>query len=133
MFPFCSESSHADPPKASFHRTSGDQETGRKVIRFLYVYNLELDLNSLKISLELQPRNNGLKDWKPARKLIKPNRKWSRESDSNRRPTHYECVALPTELSRQTLSSSALWRIPKYLANFKFPHPASRRRQFKGA
>ena len=27
--------------------------------------------------------------------------KWSRESDSNRRPTHYECVALPTELSRQ--------------------------------
>ena len=27
--------------------------------------------------------------------------KWSRRSASNRRPTHYECVALPTELRRQ--------------------------------
>ena len=26
--------------------------------------------------------------------------KWCRECDSNTRPTHYECVALPTELSR---------------------------------
>ena len=31
--------------------------------------------------------------------------KWSRESDSNRRPTHYECVALPTELSRRIPSN----------------------------
>ena len=25
---------------------------------------------------------------------------WSRGSDSNRRPAHYRCAALPTELSR---------------------------------
>ena len=27
--------------------------------------------------------------------------KWSLRSDSNRRPAHYECAALPTELPRQ--------------------------------
>ena len=37
--------------------------------------------------------------------------KWSRESDSNRRPTHYECVALPTELSRQNSFSSLYIKI----------------------
>lgn len=31
--------------------------------------------------------------------------KWSRYADSNRRPTHYECVALPTELYRLVLAS----------------------------
>lgn len=29
---------------------------------------------------------------------------WCRKEDSNLRPTHYECVALPTELFRHTLS-----------------------------
>ena len=28
------------------------------------------------------------------------NRKWCRKRDSNPRPTHYECAALPTELLR---------------------------------
>ena len=30
---------------------------------------------------------------------------WSPESESNRRPTHYECVALPTELSGRAASA----------------------------
>ena len=30
---------------------------------------------------------------------------WSRLRDSNLRPTHYECVALPTELSRRVLKT----------------------------
>jgi hypothetical protein len=36
--------------------------------------------------------------------------KWSRYADSNRRPTHYECVALPTELYRLVRFERALKR-----------------------
>jgi hypothetical protein len=42
--------------------------------------------------------------------------KWSRYADSNRRPTHYECVALPTELYRLVRFERALkrpWTFPK--------------------
>ena len=35
----------------------------------------------------------------PVSALIRKN--WSLRSDSNRRPAHYECAALPTELPRQ--------------------------------
>ena len=35
----------------------------------------------------------------------------SRESDSNRRPTHYECVALPAELSRQVIFNKQVMTI----------------------
>ena len=35
-----------------------------------------------------------------ALRLSAPN--WSLRSDSNRRPAHYECAALPTELPRPT-------------------------------
>jgi hypothetical protein len=39
----------------------------------------------------------------------KPSRKcWCRGRDSNPRPTHYECVALPAELPRQTESGRVL-------------------------
>ena len=42
-----------------------------------------------------------IKDSPVTKKRKTLEKKESRESDSNRRPTHYECVALPTELSRQ--------------------------------
>jgi hypothetical protein len=32
---------------------------------------------------------------------------WSRRADSNRRPTHYECAALPTELRRPITNGAA--------------------------
>ena len=32
--------------------------------------------------------------------LANPLKNWCRLVDSNYRPTHYECVALPTELNR---------------------------------
>ena len=35
--------------------------------------------------------------------MIGPLKKWCRECDSNTRPTDYESVALPPELSRQHL------------------------------
>jgi hypothetical protein len=37
----------------------------------------------------------------PSRKGVLPSRKRSRLGESNPRPTHYECVALPAELRRQ--------------------------------
>src|SRR5882672_167927 len=36
-----------------------------------------------------------------ARELCAPVKEWCREEDSNLRPAHYECAALPTELSRR--------------------------------
>jgi hypothetical protein len=38
---------------------------------------------------------------------VLPCRKWSRLGESNPRPTHYECVALPAELRRLVLASPA--------------------------
>ncbi len=37
--------------------------------------------------------------------MVPPLHGWSRKSDSNRRPTHYECVALPTELFRRRINN----------------------------
>ncbi len=48
----------------------------------------------------------------PARKRKSPRQKaraWSWKPDSNRRPTHYECVALPTELYQHNEGKSLVF------------------------
>ena len=39
-------------------------------------------------------------------------RKWCRQGDSNTRPTHYECVALPAELCRHFRRAASIFKTP---------------------
>src|SRR6056297_1643140 len=57
--------------------------------------------------------SNGAIERSVARKIWSSRFIWCRWTDSNRRPTHYECVALPPELHRHWVIRSRVLQMEK--------------------